>query len=524
MMGLGNEKGGKQEIFTRLVTEWQKDRRRVYSIKAAPTAPNPPEVDYERLAQVGVEGLRYQQCGWPPQPKNTFFHTRSPQTELDWRAAVSRSPKPLVAHETGQLCAFPDVVNEPARFTGYLKASYLDMVRNMLTERGLLAQVPDFVLASGEWQKRLYKEEIEGHLRTPGLAGFDLLQLNDFTGQSTALVGLCDAFYDPKPYVKPAEFRRFNAPTVPLSRMPRRVWTDDQTFTADIELFHFGQQDVLHLTNLVATIRNADARVMFKQAFPPGEFTRTNCQPAGRVAVALKDFPAPAKYVLEVASPNGALHNDWEFWVFPKTIAPEPAQAVHIARSLDTETLGLLSQGRPVLLLPQPETIRGGLSTAFTTLYWTQFGLKGGQSSGNGILLDPKHPAFASFPTELHSNWQWWDLLTRCRPMILDEADALQSWPKSCRPLVQLIDGWKSNRKLALLVQARVGPGRLAICSMDIESDLDQRPAARQLRHSLLGYLNSPAFDPRDEVTPEMVQGLFESTRRDVPVEGGRKQ
>lgn len=341
-----------------------------------------------------------------------------------------------------------------------------------------------------------------------------MLQLNDFTGQSTAPVGLCDAFYEPKAYVKPAEFHQFNAPTVLLARMPCRVWTGDETFAADIEVFHYGPQELLRLTNLVATIRDSDGKVLAKHPLPTGDFTRTNCQPAGKVIISLKDFPAPAKYIFDVSADDGALHNDWEFWVFPKATEPDPSNTVHIANSLDSETLSLLKQGGKVLLLPKLETIRGGLPMAFTTMFWTHFGRKGGQSSGNGILVDPEHPAFASFPTEFHSNWHWWELLTRCRPMILDEADDPQPWPKPCRPLVQLIDGWKTNRKLALLAEARIGSGRLAICSMDIESDLEGRPVARQFRQSLLSYLNSPAFVPRDEVTPEMVLALLDQPRR----------
>jgi len=511
MLALGNELGGKKEIFTRLITEWQKDHRRVYSIKANSTA-NPPEVDYEVQLELGGDRLRYQQH-WTPQPTGTVFHTRPPQTELDWRAGVSRSAKPLRVHESGQFCAFPDVVNGAAGFTGYLKPASLDIVCDGLRERGMLPQAKDFVRASGEWQKRLYREEIESHLRTPGLAGFDLLQLNDFTGQDTAPVGLCDAFYEPKSYVKPAEFRRFNAPTVPLARMSQRVWTDDQNFTADIELSHFGPQDRLRLTNLTATMRNARGKILFQQTLPAAEFTRTNCQFAGRVTTSLTNFVAPAKYFLEVAMPDGSLRNDWEFWVFPSATPPEPTNVVHIVSAFDDATRDLLNRGCSVLLLPKLDNIRGGLPIAFTTLYWKQFGLVGGQSSGNGILLDPKHPAFADFPTEFHSNWHWWELLTRCRPMILDAPDAQQPWPKTHRPLAQLIDGWKTNRKLALLVEARMGSGRLAICSMDLDTDLGNRPVARQFRHSLMSYLNSPAFNPKNEVTAGQIAAVFRNER-----------
>lgn len=510
LMGLGNELGGDTKIFERLLTEWKKDPRRVYSLKAhrADSPTNPPAVDYETQLAFGGEPLRYQQH-WTPQPTGTLFQTRAPQTEIDWRAAVTNSAKPIMVHEAGQFCAFPEVVDEPKEFTGYLKPVYADIVRDGLRERGMLDQLPAFVCASGEWQQRLYREEMESYFRTPGLAGYFLLELNDFTGQDYAPVGLCNAFYEPKCYVKPVEFGRFNAATVLLARLPRRVWTEDQNFTAGIELSHFGPETTLRLKNPTARIRDAQGRIVFTQNFPDAEYTQTNCQPVGCVTTSLAKFAAPTRYSLEIATSDGSLKNNYDFWVFPKTTPPEISNSVHIVSAFDDTTRDLLNQGDSVLLLPKLEAIRGSLPMAFTTMYWKQFGRFGGQSSGNGILLDPKHPAFASFPTAFHTDWQWWDLLTRCRPMILDGPEERISWPKNYRPLVQLIDGWKTNRKLAFLVEARVGKGRLAICSLDLESDLASRPAARQFRSSLLSYLNSPVFNPQNEIAAEQIDALF---------------
>jgi len=124
-------------------------------------------------------------------------------------------------------------------------------------------------------------------------------------------------------------------------------------------------------------------------------------------------------------------------------------------------------------------------------------------------LLDAAHPLFREFPTESHANWQWWDLLTRCQPMILDSYDRENPWPKTYRPLIQPIDSWKINRKLALVAEARVGPGKLLICSINIEDDLEQRPATRQFRKGLFDYIQSPDFNPQTEVAPAAIAALF---------------
>jgi len=90
-----------------------------------------------------------------------------------------------------------------------------------------------------------YKEEIEANLRTPGLSGFQLLDLHDYLGQGTALIGVVDAFWQPKSYVTAAEFQRFAGPTVPLARLASRIFTSDQTLESDVEIYHFGEKPIV---------------------------------------------------------------------------------------------------------------------------------------------------------------------------------------------------------------------------------------------------------------------------------------
>ena len=87
--------------------------------------------------------------------------------------------------------------------------------------------------------------------------------------------------------------------------------------------------------------------------------------------------------------------------------------------------------------------------------------------------------------------------------MVLDNLDG------RIKPLVQVIDDWNTNRKLGLVFEARVGPGKLLVCSIDLQTDLDSRPVARQMRHSLLNYMASSAFKPRVALEAEAVRRLF---------------
>ena len=116
------------------------------------------------------------------------------------------------------------------------------------------------------------------------------------------------------------------------------------------------------------------------------------------------------------------------------------------------------------------------------------------------------HPALAGFPTESHSNWQWWHVVSRASAMILDEL------PPELRPVIQVVDDWFTNRKLALAFECRVGAGRLLVCSVDLRGEDGANPVVRQLRASLLRYAAGADFAPRVELAAGQVRDLF--TRR----------
>ena len=92
------------------------------------------------------------------------------------------------------------------------------------------------------------------------------------------------------------------------------------------------------------------------------------------------------------------------------------------------------------------------------------------------------HPALAGFPTKFHSDWQWEDIVNSSRGLVLDDL------PGDLQPIVQVIDDWNTFRKLGLVFEGRVGGGRLLICAIDLDSDLDAnrrpclRPSTRPLR------------------------------------------
>ena len=85
--------------------------------------------------------------------------------------------------------------------------------------------------------------------------------------------------------------------------------------------------------------------------------------------------------------------------------------------------------------------------------------------------------------------------------------------PKDLHPIVQPIDDWNTNRKLGLVWECRVGSGKLLVCSADLEKDLGKRPAARQLRESLLSYMAGKRFDPKVAVSKDDLARLLDLTQ-----------
>ncbi len=451
--------------------------------------------------------------GWPAVPQNNYLVTpgprmqathelnRPPQTTSDYRDYIASQKVPVVSHEIGQWCVYPNF-NEIPKYTGSLKPGNLEIFQDFLKKSGMGNQAADFVRASGKFQALLYKEEIEEALRTPGMAGFQLLDLHDFPGQGTAPVGVLDAFWDDKGYITADEYRRFCAPTVPLARLETRVFTSDQAFQAAIEVAHFGPAD-LAAAKPLWTIRDPAGRTVAS-----GEFRETNI-PTGRltalgnIRLPLNGIRGAARLNLQVSLAGTSFTNDWDFWVYPAQLDVTAPGEVRVASTLDEAALAILRGGGNLLLLPGPKGIGGNTLGVFRPIFWNRVTFPSQREHTVGILCDPKHPAFAQFPTDFHSNWQWWDLAEHSKPMVLD------ALPQTLEPLVQAIDDWNVCRKLGLVIEARVAGGRLLVCSLDLTHDLATRPVARQLRRSLLDYMASPDFQPAVQLEVGQIQSLF---------------
>ena len=429
------------------------------------------------------------------------FNAKPPQTTTDYRSFVEKFDVPIVSHEIGQWCVYPNF-KEIEKYTGVLRAHNFEIFRDSLARHNMLDQAEDFLMASGKLQAMLYKEEIESALRTPGFGGFELLDIHDFPGQGTALVGILDAFWDSKGYIEPIEHHQFCCETVPILRMGKHTWTTTETFQAGAGIAHFGPAPIRNAIVLWA-INYTDGRQVASGQLPEITIPMGNGIELGKIKVSLADVAVPAKLTVTVSLKETPYANQWDIWIYPAGLDTEPPKNITIAERLDEQAVTALEAGKKVLLMPPLNEIDSDIPAGFSTIFWNTAWTRKQPPHTLGILCNPKHPALAQFPTEFHSNWQWWDLVTKSKFMKLDEFG-----PK-LRPIVQVIDDWNTNRKLGLIFEAKVSGGKLLVCSIDLSGNLNERPAARQMLDSLLKYMDSDAFAPELNIDIQLIRSLF---------------
>jgi hypothetical protein len=496
MMAYGNEPAGKhkKEYLTKFLNYWEKkDDRRVYTGGAG--WPVIPANEYHNIPAPRIQG-------WG-QGLKSIINSQPPRSDYDWKKKIERWDKPVVSHEIGQWCAYPDL-KEIDKYTGVLKAKNFEIFKETLEENDLGQLADSFLMASGKLQALSYKADIEAALRTPGFAGFQMLGLSDFPGQGTALVGVLNAFWDEKGYISPEEFRRFSNTTVPLARMKKRVFLNNENFTAGIEISSF-EATPLKKVKPEWKITGNKNNILWSGSLPAIDLKTDNCQKNGTIIIPLNSINKAQKLTLSVNIRG--FENSWDFWVYPANLPSVDDASVKVVQKLDKQTVDHLNNGGKVILTPVKGSLKpefgGDIGVGFSSIFWNTAWTHGQKPHTLGILCNPDHPALSGFPTEYHSNWQWWDAMSHSNAIVLD------SLPANITPVVRIIDDWFKNRSLALIFEVKVGKGKLIVTGIDLLTDAQNRPEARQLLYSLKKYAASDKFNPDVELKAEDIKRIF---------------
>ena len=411
---------------------------------------------------------------------------------------------PIVTHEKGQWCAFPDF-NEIPQYTGVYKAGNFEIFRDLLRDNGMEGMGSKFLHASGKLQTLCYKYEIERNLRTKDYAGFQLLGLNDYSGQGTALVGVLNVFWREKGYCTARDWREFCSPIVPLARFPKFVYTNDEQLQVPVELYNAFRTAVGQL-NATYSISDDQQHLLAQGLLFTGVVPVGKNIPLGTVQFPLDSITQPTKLTLAVQL-SGRMQNHWEFWVYPGNGGSSQLNEgnIYVADTLDAKALKTLKKGGTVLLTAAGRvTLGSDVKQTYLPVFWNTSWFKMRPPHTTGAYIHKEHPLFRhGFPTDDWSNLNWWELLNKAQVMNLMELPANYQSP------IQPIDTWHVSRKLGMLVEARVGKGRLLMTTMDITRNLDHRPVARQMRKAILSYMQSNDFQPALELSVEQIQHFY---------------
>ena len=517
MFSLGNELSGDQEVIFDFLRDFkEKENRHLFACGSNNflgfAGPQPEEDFYTacRVRNDDANPFAFHVRGsfsFADAEDGGYINHTYPNSQMNFSSGVAQSNVPVVSHETGQFQIYPDY-SQISKYTGVLKPWNLEVFRKRLKEAGMEDQAHNFFLASGKWAVLLYRADIEMDLRTSGLAGFQLLDLQDYPGQGSAYVGILDAFMDSKGLITPEEWRQFCCEVVPLFETEKFCWTNNEQLLGKVKLANYGATSFSG-KSLIWSLKDGEKIINSGQLALNSR--RGELTDVGTITSDLKSIRKATKVTLELSIPETPYRNKYSLWVYPEKVEIQPAKQFEIVHTMDASTLSKLENGTNMLWFPAveqyPDVTVGGL---FQTDYWNyrmfksicEWAKKPASPGTLGLLIDTKHPVFADFPTDFHTNWQWFPMVKASRPLIIDRL------PENYRPIVQVIDNIERNHKLGLIMEFAVGKGKLLICMSDLEK-LEKYPEARQLYAGIVNYMNSDLFRPVMQLSAKDVNKLF---------------
>lgn len=444
-----------------------------------------------------------------------YINENYPSADHTYDAAMAEIrksyTKPVFSFEVGQFEVLPDF-GELESFQGISDPVNLKLIRKRVEERGLLPVWKKYVEATGELSRLAYREEIEAAMRTRELSGISLLGLQDFPGQGTALVGMMNSHLEPKPYdfARPERFREFFQECRILVKLPHYTYEAGERLIAEVVAANFGKGNIegvfcwtLAEKKSVSENGNCEpAEIKSKNTvIATGEDTEiTICRPGSYTEVGSLDIPldfVEKNTALTLKVRIGDCISAYPIWVYRKT-TPVCPKNVYETRVFDEQTRAVLQNGGRVYLSPDAdkESLPYSIKTQFTTDFWS-VGTFADQEGGMGQLIDTEHPIFKEFPTDFHTDWQWWIMASK-RAVIL---------PHPMKTIITEMDSYAFLRPMAQMIEFRCLKGKVLLSTMELHKS-QQYPEVRALQASIYTYLSGENFEPAEEITEEELSML----------------
>ncbi len=457
MFSNGNENMGDFDLLNDITTCVKAyDNRRLYTLTSNFDHPVMPCEDYLCAYEAGGTPVRIQ----------NIQEEAAKSTCLDYSMAVKNIPVPMISFEVGQYCVYPDV-RVIEKYTGNMLPVNFHSIKEEMMKKGVYHKLADYIMASGDLAVKLYKEDMEAALRTKNFGGFELLSLCDYTGQSTATIGILDVFFDSKGLIEPAAFRQFCNSVVPLLKA-KRIYRTDETFEPEFDLYDFGEKKIQNPEYDIKIYNKEELFYQCKTKDP-------------KICVELNTIIKSTQ--LRVTVDVQGYQNQWRVFVF----APcEECEEVCYIRTPEALKKILETGGRGIVT---KECFDNPMDGSFIPVFWSPVHFPSQKPCG--AIIDDTHPIFKDFPTEKYPDYQWKTLLDHSKNM------EISLLGRDFKPMVEIVPNFMDNTPSSPLFELQAGSAKLLFCGFDLERD---DIASRQLKQCICQYVSSNLFMPETKV------------------------
>ena len=510
MMALGNENSGDYNMLGRVVAHLRKtDPTRLYAQGSNNNLMDPFHLEGDdffvscksHAKHLHIRGSSAHGDG----PVGPVQQDDPPDTLRSFAESLHGYSVPMIGHEVGQYESSPNFDDLDLFPPGKAPVN-LQLFRELAEKKGLLEKEKAFFNASKYLSGLCYREDLELHYRTPGMAGFQILAMNDVLGEGSSIVGVWNKLGDSKGMFSPEEWKRFCNDRVLLCRYAKYVWNDGEEFSAHVQISNYGPKDIAG-AHIIWKLLDGE-KALTSGELGPSDAPQGELSDLGLVRAKL-NTGKNAKIILRIEMPEQGLVNEYPLWVFTEEKLEKTS--VRVVSALDKEAVEALKQGERVVFFAQNIPSKYAVEGFFAANFWSyamfsRISLSKGfpvMPGTLGILLDPKHPVFSRFPSQSSSDWQWWRLVMHSTAIVMDDL------PKEMQPILQVIDNPMRCLKLGSILEMKVGSGKLLVAAIYILPLLEKYGEARALYNGIVNYAASADFAPQVELSVEKALDHF---------------
>ena len=482
-LSLGNELWGSKDVLNRMMRAYREaDDTKLYSSGANNYQFVPDVLDEENVfvgVRLGRERLirgSYAMCDAPqgivqttaPESVSNYDASIVPETlgqsgeagkvqiqygtgvkEVDAQSADALIPDvPVISHEVGQYVFYPDF-SEISRYTGPLKPRNIEAMRENLERAGLYGEHEAFFRQTGHLAVECYKREIETLLRSREVSGFQLLDLQDYTGQGTALVGVLNAMMENKGLISAEEWREFCAGTVVLGEFASFTGMMGEDIRFDVQISECDPEK--QHTCIRCTLMDGERELYACDVAPGARHGRLTDAvsvtfPAECYRDVVQERITGLTVVLTLAD---GTRNHYPIWLIPPIDIRITREGIEKDGRMVTFVSAEEKADGAAIVVPSAE---GQLPAEYCTDFWCYPMFRSiSESMGKpvpvgtmGLSIDTASPLLKRFAQEDYTTPVWYAILQTAH---------VQRLPADIYPAVQMIDNTERCARLGILYQ-----------------------------------------------------------------------